>query len=149
MIPVDPDSLVVDGDRMAARAVEDGRDLSGPLKDAEEELPTVVFSRAKGPNIGDNFDYAVQNGAPTTLNRVTDRSIKRANRADALNEHPPPPPGMSLDEYPFASTEQGGAGAFVRPVPEAEQHYQGGTLSSFYREHNIGTGDPFKVKFDP
>jgi RHS repeat-associated protein len=39
----------------------------------------------------------------------------------------------SLDEYPFASTFQGGAGASINAVPRSEQNFQGGTLSGFYK----------------
>ena len=42
--------------------------------------------------------------------------------------------GNSLDEYPFASSKQGGAGANVKSVPASEQNIQGGTMSSFYKK---------------
>jgi hypothetical protein len=37
---------------------------------AAEDVPTVVFSRSRAPGIAQNFDDAVENGAPTRLNRV-------------------------------------------------------------------------------
>jgi hypothetical protein len=55
---------------------------------------------------------------------------------------------MSLDEYPFASTVEGGSGAFVTAVPVAEQHYQGGKLSSFFQNNSIAPGDKFRVVFE-
>jgi hypothetical protein len=116
---------------------------------ADSEVPTVVFSRAKAPEIGKNFDEAVNDGHPTTLNRVTSKIARRANRRDALAGHTPAPAGQSLDEYPFASSSQGGAGARVAPVPAAEQNYQGGVLGSFYQNNGILDGDPFNVRFDP
>jgi hypothetical protein len=115
---------------------------------AESEVPTVVFSRARAPGIGKNFDQAVSDGHPTTLN-LSSKAARRANRRQALSGHPPAPAGQSLDEYPFASSTQGGAGAHVGPVPEAEQQYQGGVLSSFYQKNAIQEGDPFGVRFDP
>lgn len=42
------------------------------------------------------------------------------------------PAGYELDEYPFASTLQGGTGALGRPVPGGEQRIQSFMLSSFY-----------------
>jgi RHS repeat-associated protein len=40
---------------------------------------------------------------------------------------------MEWDEYPFASTAQGGAGASVVQVPQVQNRVQGGLLSAFYR----------------
>jgi hypothetical protein len=54
---------------------------------------------------------------------------------------------MSLDEYPFACSVQGGAGACVSAVPVAEQSYQGGVLSSFFQKYAIQVGDAFRVVF--
>jgi len=56
--------------------------------------------------------------------------------------------GDSCDEYPFASTNQGGAGAVLRCVPLSHNTIQGRQLSSFYAK-NGGTktfkGKSFKV----
>ncbi|PVW04881.1 hypothetical protein DEA06_08975 [Microbacterium sp. Gd 4-13] len=57
--------------------------------------------------------------------------------------------GRSLDEYPFASTAQGGSGAYVGAVPVAEQSYQGGVLGGFYRSNKIAPGDEFGVSSGP
>lgn len=110
-------------------------------------LPTVTFSRSRGPAIGANFDAAVSAGAPTTLTRAASEASS-ANRRAALSGQPRPPRGQSLDEYPFASTVEGGAGATVAPVPVAEQFYQGGVLSAFYRNSGIRPGGQFNVRFD-
>ena len=112
------------------------------------EIPTVVFRRGLAPGLARNFDDAVSAGAPTSLNRVAD-AARRANRRAALKGQQPAPRGMSLDEYPFASSAQGGAGACVSEVPVGEQHYQGGVLSSFYQKFGIGIGDAFNVLFVP
>jgi hypothetical protein len=53
---------------------------------------------------------------------------------------------QSPDEYPFASTYEGGSGAQVLGVPLAEQRIQGGSLSRFYQQNNIGDGDQFLVR---
>jgi Deoxyribonuclease NucA/NucB/Cricket paralysis virus, VP4 len=123
---------------------------SRTAKAAEEvsDVPAVVFSRSRGPGIAQNFDEAVAQGAPTRLNRVA-KAARDANRRAALRGQPPPPPGQSLDEYPFASSAQGGAGSHVRSVPKGEQNYQGGVLSRFYQDNNVAPGDPFDVRFEP
>jgi RHS repeat-associated protein len=132
--------------RGAVRSATRGAD---DLTSAARQVPEVVFSRSRAPEIARNFDEAVQKGASTTLNRIENRAAIRANRREALRGQPAPRAGQSLDEYPFACTAQGGAGACVRAVPVAEQSYQGGVLSRFFRIHNILEGDPFRVRFEP
>ena len=134
------------GGRLATNAA--GVLLRGTNLRTGRVVPTVEFSRTRAPNIGNNFDNAVANGAPTRLNRTTTRQRDR-NRRDALRGQPPAGPGQSLDEYPFASSSQGGSNSRVAPVPVAEQNYQGGVLSSFYQRHGIKPGDPYDVRFVP
>lgn len=112
------------------------------------DLPTVTFSRDRAPGIAGTYDEAVAGGAPTTLTRV-DADTRDANRDAALEGIPKAPKGQSLDEYPFASTAEGGSGSVVRPVPRGEQNYQGGKLSSFYRDNGVNPGDQFHVAFGP
>ncbi|MGQ0840223.1 NucA/NucB deoxyribonuclease domain-containing protein [Actinokineospora sp.] len=49
------------------------------------------------------------------------------------------------DEYPFASTRQGGIGARTEEVPSRENRCQGGTLSRGYDLGGIGEGDDYLV----
>jgi RHS repeat-associated protein len=112
------------------------------------KFPTVEFSSSKAPNIAKTFDEAVSKGAPTTLNRV-DALTRDANRRAALKGQERPGSGLSLDEYPFACSAQGGCGATVRPVPVAEQSYQGGVLRQFFAKNDVKPGDPFEVRFRP
>jgi hypothetical protein len=51
------------------------------------------------------------------------------------------PPGQHLDEFPYASTRQGGRGAFSAPVPWQENARQGGLLSAFYRLKVMPSGN--------
>ncbi|WP_189544046.1 NucA/NucB deoxyribonuclease domain-containing protein [Streptomyces gelaticus] len=53
---------------------------------------------------------------------------------------------QSCDEYPFASTQEGGIGAQTMAVPfRPEQIIQRNDLGSFYRANKMGKGDPFLV----
>ncbi len=134
------------GDRDGVRDIDR---YSGPNDTgADTKLPTVTFSRGRAPGIAGTFDEAVAGGAPTTLTRV-DALTKADNRTEALRDVPAAPDGQSLDEYPFASTAEGGSGSVVRPVPRGEQNYQGGKLSSFYRDNGVKPGDQFNVEFGP
>lgn len=51
----------------------------------------------------------------------------------------------SCDEYPFASTQEGGSGARIEEVPLREQNCQGGTLRQEYRRAQINEGTEFLV----
>lgn len=94
------------------------------------------------PNIADNIQNAQANGAPSILTRTTDQSRIVANRTVATAAFRGP---GSADEYPFASTYEGGAGAFVRGVPLGELWIQGGVLSRFYQDYGLVDGSRFNV----
>lgn len=51
--------------------------------------------------------------------------------------------GLQRDEYPYASTEEGGAGAAVAYVPAAENSTQGNQLKALYS--GLDPGDHFLV----
>ncbi|MGQ0840854.1 NucA/NucB deoxyribonuclease domain-containing protein [Actinokineospora sp.] len=51
----------------------------------------------------------------------------------------------SCDEYPFASSQEGGKGARTEEVHPDEQNCQGGTLSTSYRYQNIKDGEAYLV----
>jgi len=142
-------------DDVAERAARQAPDVrsgavtpAGSATSSAGQPPTVAFSRDRAPGIADNFDDAVANGKPTTLTRAGTRTAKD-NRRAALKGQEAAPAGQSLDEYPFASSVEGGSGAFVRAVPVGEQNYQGGTLSAFYKKYGIEPGDQYVVRFDP
>jgi hypothetical protein len=63
----------------------------------------------------------------------------------------PPPKGKSCDEYPFASTYEGGttlskANRGWAWVPASEQNRQGGLLTGFYNANRVLSHDAFWVK---
>jgi hypothetical protein len=109
---------------------------------AAEAVPTLEIDAARMPSIARNVQSALDEGHPGILNRTTNDALIRSNRSAACQGFCGP---GSPDEYPFASTLQGGAGARVAGVPLAEQRIQGGVLSRFYQKYGIGDGDPFRV----
>jgi len=131
---------------MATRTGEKTMKVVGEVAEAVEDFPILKFSRKKIPNIADNIDEAVEAGQPKVLARETNKKTIRANRKAALDGTDDAIEGNSLDEYPFASLKEGGAGAGVKSVPVGEQNIQGGTMSSFYKKNNIQDGDKFIVE---
>ncbi|KAE8214488.1 hypothetical protein CF327_g2117 [Tilletia walkeri] len=112
---------------------------------------TVVFDCTKVPNICSNDCYAIGcAGKPTTLHRDSaDATAHRnANACRSPNRcSGNPTDSNSCDEYPFASSAEGGAGAVTRCVPSHENSVQGGTLSSFYTNNAIKDGGVYNVGF--
>jgi RHS repeat-associated protein len=110
----------------------------------KQELP--IFSvDGRMPEIAMNTKKALGSVDNIQLTRIKAKSSIRANRRAALRGQPAAGKGLSLDEFPFACTAQGGSGACVKSVPAREQSIQGGLLSQFFRRHNIGDGDDFVV----
>lgn|GEM_PF-3558132 len=104
------------------------------------------------PYINENILEAQQEwgdlGAPYSeqpLHRVTDEE-RDANRNAAcstarMNALPDPDPAMPLpkscDEYPLASSQEGGGGSRITWVPLAENDSQGGQMSQFYNRNRV------------
>ena len=120
-------------------------DTEGPLlPNGQFEVPAFEVSKSAEPEVARTLEMAIQQDQPTLLQRTTDKSIIRQNRAEATR-------GWdytkgSPDEFPYASTMQGGKGATVNGVSTLAQNKQGGRLRGFYRRENIQNGDFFRVK---
>ena len=110
-------------------------------QDRERRLPVFVVDARRTPAIAAHIRTAQAAGKPAILHRVSPRPRNR--RPGACRGWRGP---GSCDEYPFASTAEGGPGkASIASVPLWEQRRQGGDLLAFYRRHRIGNGDAFVV----
>ncbi len=122
---------------------------SGLRAQTTPATPIVIISTVAGmPTIAAHIaDAQFNRGYPILLNRIAGNdALRRSNsRAACRNFVPAAPPNTSCDEYPFASTYQGGAGSSTRAVPLTEQRIQGGTISSFYQNRNIPDRGQFMV----
>jgi hypothetical protein len=120
--------------------------------DALREQPTVncgscrkyvVITAQKMPYIARNINMAFKAGKPFVLHKVN-QTLAAANRAKACAGFQPSYQG-SCDEYPFASSAEGGAGAQTQEVPLREQRCQGGTLRRQYAAQQIVDGSEYAV----
>ena len=130
---------------------EDAIIWQGPPLDDDSRrstLPVLQFDAARLPHITEGIEDAFAEGFLTTMTRETDRRVIRRNRREACKGPFAGGPGPSPDEYPFASSQQGGAfnDVHVWGVPLSEQHSQGGTISSFYRREALTSGQGFTVE---
>ncbi|WP_158852889.1 NucA/NucB deoxyribonuclease domain-containing protein [Saccharothrix deserti] len=108
-----------------------------------DDLKFVILDAAKMPFIARNISTAWQAGHPGVLTK--DRTAEAVNRRKVCLPSFPRKHGGQCDEFPFASTRQGGAGAQEQEVPARENQCQGGTLSRRYVAAGIGDGDDFLV----
>jgi len=96
------------------------------------------------PQVAKHVGNAISSGRPYLLNRV-DSLQARANRRFALRGLGRAGRRRSWDEYPFASSAQGGKGASVASVPLSENLAQGGLIGAAYRLQDIKPGDCYWV----
>jgi hypothetical protein len=87
------------------------------------------------------------------LHRLVDPAQVDKNRDEVCGRkvRGPAPKGMSCDEYPFATTEEGGTKLTEKNrswawVPTAQQNSQGGLVRAFYYANRVLNGDAFWVK---
>ncbi|MGH3568262.1 MAG: NucA/NucB deoxyribonuclease domain-containing protein [Pseudonocardia sp.] len=104
----------------------------------------LQIDAAKMPYIARNIQIAFDLGKPEVLRRQADVNVRNANRAAACRGFVSMF-GGTCDEYPFASSREGGLGAVIAEVPAREQNCQGGTISGFYARSQIRDNDPYLV----
>lgn len=134
---------------IAARGLGKARGLNLGAGDLEiclegssiEQLPTLTFRHKTHPELAENISHAQQSGKPGVL---THGGNSNANRSAAL-DGVPNIDGLSRDEYPFASSMEGGAGSWVGHIPPSQQHSQGGLMKNFFLLNNIVPGDRYRV----
>jgi hypothetical protein len=113
-----------------------------------QALPIFVIDASVMPSIAAHVQQAQVQGQPSILTYIgaENDSLNTNNRNAACRLLPSPRPvGQQCDEYPFASTYEGGATASAVLVPAGENQSQGGSLSNFYVTNNLQNGSRFQV----
>ncbi|WP_125805546.1 hypothetical protein [Actinoplanes sp. ATCC 53533] len=139
---------------------------SGPY----EELAWHILAAQDSGLAGSHPDYGLSHPAP--LNRLIDAAQQDANYRRACPSSYPRPAGLSCDEYPFQSSQQGastggGPGRTFEgcqvPLPagtgpsgysacmidETDNSDGGNALGSFYLDQRMLNGDAFYVWITP
>ncbi|WP_078324493.1 NucA/NucB deoxyribonuclease domain-containing protein [Mycobacteroides salmoniphilum] len=109
------------------------------------ENPSLVYNASTLPEHFDHKLDAIEKGQPSTLTRgnPTDTSGRRRDALGGI----PTQTGKARDEYPFASTAEGGEGSSVRYVPRDESNREGPLIGGFYKKNQVGEGDRFDLAF--
>ncbi|KAL3836343.1 hypothetical protein ACJMK2_021776 [Sinanodonta woodiana] len=110
------------------------------------DIPNLDFDCTNMPRVCRNIRNAIAKGKTRRLQRITDSKQILKNRRAACGKVTCKGINNSCDEYPFASTSQGGAGATTMCVPLSENNSQGGQLNRFYSKNNVKNKDWFKVR---
>ncbi len=108
----------------------------------DDGLPVMVYDYNEMPELADNIWHAQRAGHPDVL---THGGTSRLNRRAALADVPDIKP-FSRDEYPFASSMEGGGGSWVGHVPVRQQSRQGAIIKNFLYKHNVKPGDVYRVR---
>lgn len=98
-------------------------------------LQILVVDASRMPFIARNTKLAWESGHPAIL--TMDRSKQDANRNVACPRSFRKPYGGQCDEYPMASTAEGGAGARTEEVPPRENQCQGPRYRAQYPPDGI------------
>jgi len=121
------------------------RSFQSQLKAGHQTVFHLVFEKLT-PKIYQHTFGALASGQPQILTYDSDRKNQAKRRREALkNYRGTAEKGESLDEYPYASTMEGGANASVLPVPNEEQSIQGGQLGGLVTSKKMKTGDQIFV----
>ena len=108
---------------------------------ARRELPTLEIDYRRYPDLAENIWHAQKAGRPDVL---THGGIPRVNRAAATKPVPNLSP-WSRDEYPFASSLEGGEGAWVGHIPVEQQNAQGALIKNFVTANGVRPGEQYRV----
>lgn len=159
---LDNPTSLVDRDGMAASKPGGPLDFIADNVKALRKAYTTAFKN-NGPKLAFHFVYqsrtkniyrhtleAFERGHPMLLTYEKNSNNKKDRRKNALKEYgksdgPQPTSTQSLDEYPYASTMEGGAGSHVAPVPKTEQQTQAGDLGGLIVTNDLKTGDKILV----
>jgi RHS repeat-associated protein len=105
-------------------------------------LPVIPHPKGRWPEV-DNTIGGYSNSDRFLLQRQTDPVAKAQNRAAATQPCRQALsglwlPGIDIDEFPFASTKQGGAGANCNPISSSVNRSHGGWLGGQLRSNGLG-----------
>ena len=93
------------------------------------------------PHIYRHTRNAFRKGKTNYLHYDSNRTRQRKRRRWATKYYPSrASEGLQRDEYPYASTYEGGEGALVTYVPSKENSSQGGSLGALYSQMSDGDG---------
>lgn len=112
-------------------------------------MPVHEIDRNVHAPQANNVEKAMENGTSPIVTRMEGEAAQRANR-NAAQAHAPRPrrfaANATWEEFPFASTYEGGQGATPTLSPGSVNSSHGQALKTFYQQNGIKDGDLFYVR---
>ncbi|SHL42830.1 SpvB/TcaC N-terminal domain-containing protein [Flavobacterium chilense] len=116
----------------------------------KHKIVNAYIPEATWPNVYKTHKMGVEKGNPLLITYDSDRTNARKRRNDArVANNGLRIPEHHLDEYPYASTKEGGKNAAINTVPASENMSHGGYLGSLVRLNDMKTGDKFNIILVP
>jgi Deoxyribonuclease NucA/NucB len=118
-----------------------------PVMTSMLQLPHIAANIRRIQNRGEHVGKI---GSRRPLHRITSTAQANRNRNISCPRNLPRPKGESCDEYPFASTREGGNGVPANSrgramVPTGEQNKQRDLIRNFYNAERLLNEDAFWV----
>ena len=140
------------------RSVRGTSPIARSLRSENKQIPVYFVLRFPFPDVYSNTKNAIAgpDHQPSLLHRATQGIDERRAQAQAplrkeieVDGRLPQVNGFagSIEEYPFASTWEGGPGATTSLIPLVENSAHGVTLSMFYYFAGVKEGDPYLVVY--
>ena len=121
-----------------------------PIMTSMQRLPEIAANIRRIQNHG--RDHYGRRGSGHPLHHITDSREQDRKRSQVCSRSKtgPPPAGKSCDEYPFASTAEGGTALPASEhgwawVKVSEQNSQSGLITGFYNANRVLNDDAFWV----
>lgn len=128
------------------------------IKDAQESgQPGQFVPKSPGSALADKDAVKPlsrerdQTAIRTNRNATKDTCVERKNspiqgECGSGDTDEPAGKGCDCDEYPFASSQEGGKNASIRIISPDDNRRAGGLLGTFYLRERVTNGDPFFVE---
>ena len=138
-------ALLLNGSAVAAPKQKATPTLTKPQNASKISKPhPVEISRAKYPEAAQHISDAQRQGHPKVL--TVNRAGAAQNRKDSLAGYPTVK-GKDRDEYPPASTAQGGKGASVRYMDPKDNRGAGSSMG--HQMKNVPDGGKIRLRSVP
>ena len=115
-------------------------DCSKPECAKQESIPVIEFDYNTHRELAVNIWHAQKAGKPAILTHGADSSVNRYYAIKGI------PRILSRDEYPFASSCEGGGSSWVGHVPAAQQNSQGAIIKNFLQKYKILPCNKYRVR---
>lgn len=118
------------------------------VKNSPDTIPFFVFESKYQTVYNHHVNAITKKGKPTYLRYDSNGKNKISRRRKATSKYPTIP-GYHRDEYPYACTMEGGAGASVEHVLIGDNINHGSDLGVLVQNFNMKTGDVFHIILVP